>query len=149
MAIVIVVINPWLRTQTWDLQHRGQRSVSRMLDLVLDESLPLLLPLPQLDVDGVHNEALPLELDAISPYQIMKLEHFGTDWKPFACDAKSAHTCRGGVISSYSCLLPIIPEFMLDVRMSLFLQLCWHNKRKPTLDRQMDKNDCFAHAHAG
>lgn len=107
MVIVIVVINPWLRTQTWDLQHRGQRSVSRMLDLELNESLPLLLPLPQLDVDGVHNEALPLELDAISPYQIMKLELFGTDWKPFACDAKSAHTCRGGgFTSSYSQSFP-------------------------------------------
>jgi len=55
MVIVIVVINPWLHTQTWDLQHRGQCSVSRMLDLVLDESLPLLLPLPQLDVDSAHN----------------------------------------------------------------------------------------------
>ena len=38
-----------------------------MLGLVLDDSLPLLLP--QFDVDGAHNEALPLELDAIGPYQ--------------------------------------------------------------------------------
>jgi len=41
---------------------------------VLNDSLPL----PQLDVDGVHNEALPLELDAIGPYQITRLELSGT-----------------------------------------------------------------------
>ena len=77
--------------------------------------------LPQLDVDGTHNEALALELDAISPYQITRLELFGTDWKPFARDAKSVHACGGGGNSSYSRLLPnyagcedvpIIPSIM-------------------------------------
>jgi len=79
---------------------RGQHSVSGMLGLVVDDSLPLLLP--QLDVDGTHNEALPLELDTISPYQIMRLELYITDWKPFVRDAKSApvHLGRGWLLTN-------------------------------------------------
>jgi len=91
-----------------------------MLGLVVDDSLPLLLP--QLEIDGTHNEAQPLELDTIGPYQITRLELYVTDWKPFVRDAKSALAHLGGGTSNYSHLLPnyagcedvpIIPTIML------------------------------------